>query len=559
MKKLRKIWALFVCLCMAIALLPLTAMAANVDEIWVNGVNIVTAASNTLQCGGGKAIYDPSSKKLTLNNATIDQTYEGPGKRVYGIFVKDVEKGTQAFEIVLEGDNTIDVLGGGIIDWADCGLTISGNGTLKVRSTSPGESGTALYCVQKTMGSQGDLIIDGATLDLQNSATNGGAIEVTAIDLTVKNGADITVREGTAIGMSAGNISILDSRVKIASVKDAINGSKSLTIDNSLVETESFTKIGLFARDGGISIANGSSITATAAAYFSAIQVQDGGDIVISNSTLKDIYSAGGNALYSTEGNIVISGDSELTARAKLPALYAAQGIKISGGRVNAVSSESDGMVSAGAIEISGTADVTTKSETNYCGLWSNSGTVTVTGGSLTAVGGNTTYGAIGRSAPDLSGYIGSYSAVASENTDGSSLKAYSAAENDTYQYIRIAPHTHDWASSWSRDATHHWHDCNAPDCDVLANAQKNGYVAHVYDQEIAEDAYKAGEALYYRSCVCGLKGTDTFPYGKPENHIDSGPQTGDSGGPAFWALLLVFATGGVTGTTIYTKKKKAR
>ena len=82
-------------------------------------------------------------------------------------------------------------------------------------------------------------------------------------------------------------------------------------------------------------------------------------------------------------------------------------------------------------------------------------------------------------------------------------------------------PHTHSWATAWSKDETHHWHDCTAAGCGVTDNAQKNGYAAHTYDQQVATADYKASDATctakatYYKSCICGAKGTETFEYGE--------------------------------------------
>ena len=39
--------------------------------------------------------------------------------------------------------------------------------------------------------------------------------------------------------------------------------------------------------------------------------------------------------------------------------------------------------------------------------------------------------------------------------------------------------HTHSWASTWSTDGTHHWHECKATGCDITDNSQKGGYAEH--------------------------------------------------------------------------------
>ena len=42
--------------------------------------------------------------------------------------------------------------------------------------------------------------------------------------------------------------------------------------------------------------------------------------------------------------------------------------------------------------------------------------------------------------------------------------------------------HTHAWAAAWSKNDTHHWHECTADGCGVTDNSGKNGYGEHVYD-----------------------------------------------------------------------------
>ncbi len=49
----------------------------------------------------------------------------------------------------------------------------------------------------------------------------------------------------------------------------------------------------------------------------------------------------------------------------------------------------------------------------------------------------------------------------------------------------RPAPtHTHDWAEGWSKNDTHHWHECEAAGCTITENSTKDGYGAHVYDDD---------------------------------------------------------------------------
>lgn len=88
--------------------------------------------------------------------------------------------------------------------------------------------------------------------------------------------------------------------------------------------------------------------------------------------------------------------------------------------------------------------------------------------------------------------------------------------------------HEHAWSAAWSKDATHHWHDCTATGCDVTVNADKNGYAAHNYNQKVATKDYLktaancTDAAVYFYSCECGAKGTETFTEGTALGHTPS-------------------------------------
>lgn len=105
--------------------------------------------------------------------------------------------------------------------------------------------------------------------------------------------------------------------------------------------------------------------------------------------------------------------------------------------------------------------------------------------------------------------------------------------------------HKHSPSSEWSRNKTHHWHECSGCDehldeaehtfgewqsgtnehwaccteCDYLYKTN------HIYDQEVVADKYLATAAtcntpaFYYHSCVCGAKGTTVFSYGEATGH----------------------------------------
>ncbi len=100
------------------------------------------------------------------------------------------------------------------------------------------------------------------------------------------------------------------------------------------------------------------------------------------------------------------------------------------------------------------------------------------------------------------------------------SEKAAHVYDNDadttcnTCGYERAA-HTCVAGATWEKDETEHWHVCTVEGC-----TEKLDAAAHVYDQEVVDEAYLESEAnyttpaLYYKSCVCGAKGAETFEHG---------------------------------------------
>lgn len=76
------------------------------------------------------------------------------------------------------------------------------------------------------------------------------------------------------------------------------------------------------------------------------------------------------------------------------------------------------------------------------------------------------------------------------------------------------AKHEHDWASVWTSDANHHWHECEAEDCLVTVNAEKDGYAEHEYGKWTIDANATAEQAgSRHRDCVvCTYRQTETIP-----------------------------------------------
>ena len=77
--------------------------------------------------------------------------------------------------------------------------------------------------------------------------------------------------------------------------------------------------------------------------------------------------------------------------------------------------------------------------------------------------------------------------------------------------------HEHKFSAEWTTDENYHWHECIGKKCKKVSDK-----AAHVFDKEEASETYLASAATYtdaaryYKSCICGVKGTETFSHGSP-------------------------------------------
>ena len=129
--------------------------------------------------------------------------------------------------------------------------------------------------------------------------------------------------------------------------------------------------------------------------------------------------------------------------------------------------------------------------------------------------------------------------------------------------------HTHNYGSDWKSDSTNHWKECSCGD--------KNDIAAHDFKWVVDKEATATEKGSKHEECkTCGYKrpaveipatGTTTAPTDttKPNdttkpgntNGSEKAPQTGDNSNIFLWFALLFVSVAGVTGITVYNKKKK--
>ena len=157
--------------------------------------------------------------------------------------------------------------------------------------------------------------------------------------------------------------------------------------------------------------------------------------------------------------------------------------------------------------------------------------------------------------------------------TDGSHTITfvYTDGEANTNLTVRTAgsEHIHDYGTEWKSNADNHWHECNCGD--------KKDEAAHSFKWVVDKEATATKKGSKHEECkTCGYKrpaveipatGTTTAPTDttKPNdttkpgntNGSEKSPQTGDNSNIFLWFALLFVSVAGVTGITVYNKKKK--
>lgn len=428
-----------------------------ISELTVNGVDILTAPDNTVSCGGGKAIYDPSSNTLTLDNVQI----------VYQQYENDNTQGSIQFDgdlnINLIGENSITSACGGIYSKNGGTLTITGD-KLTVDSV--------YYGIAKLSG--GNVTIDGAKLDIDVEkktpfSSNGLKAEGT---LSILNGAYVEA---------------------IGEIDTPCVGNNSVVISDSTVyaHAESTAGDSAIVSDGNISISNSTVDAKSCNAYGSPTIIAgndlmgSNGDISISDNSMVTIYSDKGNAAYTMLGNIVIR-DSEVKADAYSVALVSTNDITISNSTVYAGSEKSWGIWAMKDLLLEGTPDVT----------------------SIGGIDGDDSFILIPADGQLIDVWIGDSEDNASRYGDAPLSEKTSITKNGRYFHSKLHIHT--------------------------------------FDQQVASDYYKASDAtctesaFYYKSCICGETGTETFKDGAPNGHVltkteAKDPTCTEKGNTAYW------------------------
>ena len=271
----KKLFAILLSIVMVAGLLPTVAFAEENYNLYVNGEQF-TSEKLSIACGEGTASYDPNTKTLTLDNATITNGGKSDESPKYGIRVV----GDTDLTIKLSGTNSITLdNGGGIFaDGSSDNYNIVGDGKLTINVkwdalytlngnisisegaeldiTSANDCGITSY-------NKGILSIDGAKVAVSSYYTAASAKE-----LEIKNNSEVVLsaseNQFNAVYMGdengAGKIEIINSKVEATSHYPALFTEGNLTVNGGEVKCTS-TADGAIWTKGDILIKGGAKVT----------------------------------------------------------------------------------------------------------------------------------------------------------------------------------------------------------------------------------------------------------------------------------------------------------
>lgn len=266
--------SLLLVLCFVAVAIPKVAFSASMENLYVNGVNILTEETRTVQCGSGTATFDDASEVLTIENAEITH---------------GVVSGSAFAGIVAASQSGLGFDG-------RLNLRIVGDNTITLdRSVAGNNERTGIFCNSR--------LYDGIILDYAEGAT-----------LTI-NFLDNTDDENvTGISASLGGVMTTDSQhgtltinANVSSAAEYTNGistSKTLLLNNiDVVMNGISTGVVMSSNDTtnrDFSLMGGSTLTMTpnSAEYYSltGIMLNNGAYLNVDESTITLNKNERGNA-----------------------------------------------------------------------------------------------------------------------------------------------------------------------------------------------------------------------------------------------------------------------
>lgn len=363
------------------------------------------------------------------------------------------------------------------------GGTISGN---HAGTDVLGEDGAGVRVQSASFKMYGGTITDNHVEKVSNDG--GGGVAVSTSGKFIMYGGEIS--HNTSNGDSGG-VAVVGSSFQMygGSIinNNATNSGGGVCLWNDSFTLSGGTISGNTAKDGG-------------GVYFSA---NSNNTLTISDTVkIEGNTAANGGGVYINSYNLTVT-DGSISGNT---ATNSGGGVYFAGSRFNV----------SGDVNITG--NVVDSSPNN---VYLPDGKIITVAGALT---GSDKIGVTTENTPNDSNYV----RIALGNKDYTDPEKFRYENNDTIAVSAVVSGStatlvacqHNWTGEWTTDDTQHWKECSI--C-----KGKNDVSGHNYDEMFVADGYKKSDAnckspaVYYKSCVCGAKGTDTFTSGEtnPDNH----------------------------------------
>ncbi len=271
------------------------------QELYVNGVDILSAENNTVQCGSGTAVYDATTNTLTLTNATITK------------FIRDIDHSPSIYAK----------------DLVDLTIKVVGVNTIELESTS---SNTVLINTETNANQRTSIKIigDGANsskLELKGNIkigirVFGDALTIEKVNLDISGAQAVTA-------IQSSELTITDSMVRVSNdgsgdcmymYRASGGGSQNITIANSTLDLtsrgEDSEAISFAANNGEIIIDSGNALVTaksgstdlldgkTASEVLSDIKSSDYKNLMLQVVKAKDLYVNGVNITTAKDNTV---------------------------------------------------------------------------------------------------------------------------------------------------------------------------------------------------------------------------------------------------------------
>lgn len=533
MKRLKTAWAVLLCLCMAVTLLPITAFAAENYGVTVNNIAVTDENADDV-LGDSTVSYDVASNTLMLNGTNLTQIQNNTGKD---------------FTIKLCGENTVAITAGStnLIE-SNSPLTITGDASASLKL-----SGVNQNSYIKCIDAKGSVTVEIVTLILTNS--NNAGISTTG-DITVKNGATVKGDTGYmfhATTSGAGKLTIEDSTVTAPLEGTTVSGWMSAWVNEMDISNSTVN----------ITVANG---------------IYAANDIIIRDNSNITMVASGTATPYPgiyAGGSMTITGSTVEGVSYTFSGLYAKKDLTITDSNVKAVTtSKSNAALGAGGnLKISGITTVETEAESGV------------------GYSGNVIFEVKTPAEPAEAVYdvYAGESKEAAKKIEGSPFASGTDITEKVKdsKYFSIAVHNHVVDDTvWFFDETSHWNICEY--------GEKVNEAAHTFRWVTDKEPTATEAGSRHEECtVCGYvgatetiaaTGTEDTPSDDPHQTEDTpsdndqaedtpsatddttdsttgdktNPETGDSSNIMPWIALLLLSSGGLAGVIIPSRNRKA-